>query len=39
MIDRRTSYGGTAGSRVAKAIEAAEEWLQKMEKGLPELRK
>jgi argininosuccinate lyase len=39
MIDRRTSFGGTAGSRVGKAIAAADEWLQKKEKSLPELRK
>ena len=29
MINRRTSYGGTAGNRVSKAVEKAEKWLEK----------
>jgi argininosuccinate lyase len=36
MIDRRISYGGTAGSVVGRAIEAAEESLRKKENHLPE---
>jgi len=36
MIERRTSYGGTAGKVVGKAIEAAEKWLDKKKDRLPE---
>ncbi len=36
MIGRRTSYGGTAGKVVGKAIAAAEKWLDKKKDRLPE---
>ncbi|MBT8371981.1 MAG: argininosuccinate lyase [Desulfobacterales bacterium] len=38
MIERRTSYGGTAGKMVAKAVAAAEEWLENKKDRLPEFR-
>lgn len=36
MINRRTSYGGTAGTMVAKAIAAAEKWLNDKKEHLCE---
>ena len=38
MIERRTSYGGTAGKLVDKAVAAAEKWLEKQKDRLPEFR-
>jgi len=35
MVDRRTSYGGTAGKNVRRAIADAEECLARSEKNLP----
>ena len=37
MVERRTSYGGTAGKSVGKAIAAAEKWLEKQKDRLAEL--
>ena len=36
MINRRTSYGGTAATMVAKAIDAAEKWLNDKKEHLCE---
>ncbi len=35
MIDQRTSYGGTAGKMVGKAIASAEKWLNQKKEHLP----
>jgi argininosuccinate lyase len=35
MIDQRTSYGGTSGKMVARAIAAAEKWLVQKKDHLP----
>ena len=35
MVDRRTSYGGTAGKNVRRAIAEAEKFLARSEKDLP----
>ncbi len=35
MIDQRTSWGGTAGKMVEKAISAAEKWLDRKKDALP----
>ena len=35
MVDRRTSYGGTAGKNVQRAIAQAEKFLARSEKNLP----
>jgi argininosuccinate lyase len=38
MIEQRTSYGGTGGKMVTKAIAEAEKWLNRKKDHLPDIR-